>query len=220
MTTKQFTAACFDLDGTLIDSGPPHLKAERATVQAYGFDDLAVDHPVTFGTGVVTGARMIAEHYGLNSADEVLVEYLRQWKRITEEGIDLLPGADVAVRSIAKVGLQIALVTSGERGYADEFLRFSGLADVFACSVASDDVAKHKPDPEPYLKAAEIMGIDASECLVFEDSVVGFNAARAAGMYCVGVGEVALAAIGEDAPDLALASFEELDVERLLNPLR
>ena len=51
MTSINFKAACFDLDGTLIDTGPPHRAAERVTVRAFGFDDLTADHPVTFGTG-------------------------------------------------------------------------------------------------------------------------------------------------------------------------
>ena len=216
MTGIRFAAACFDLDGTLIDTGPPHVEAERATVRAFGFEDLADDHPVTFGQGVVTGAHLVAEHYGIGRADEVLAEYFRQWKRIADKGIDLLPGADASVRSLANAGIRVALVTSGERGYADEFLRISGLADVFSCSVTSEDVVELKPDPEPYLKAAEIMGINAEQCVVFEDSVAGFRAARAAGMYCVGVGEVALAATGDNAPEMAVASFEDLDIERLL----
>jgi len=184
-------------------------------VRAFGFDDLAADHPVTFGKGVIPGAQLVAEHYGIDSTEEVLAEYLRQWKRIAEAGIDLLPGAESAVRTVAGSGILVALVTSGERGYADEFLRISGLAEVFVCSVTLEDVVKLKPDPEPYLKAAETMGVAPSECVVFEDSVSGFRAARAAGMYSVDVGEVALQAIGDDAPDLAIGSFNDLNPDRL-----
>ncbi len=216
MTGNRFTAACFDLDGTLVDTGAPHRATERATLRAFGFDDLASDHPVTFGKGVIPGMQLVAEHYGLGSVDEVLAEYLRQWERIASSGIDLLPGAEAAVHAVSNAGVRVALVTSGERSYADGFLKISGLADVFSCSITLDDVVKLKPDPEPYLKAAEIMDTSASECIVFEDSVSGFAAARAAGMYCVGVGRVALAAVSGDAPDLAIASFEDLDIERLL----
>jgi HAD superfamily hydrolase (TIGR01509 family) len=212
MNNPRFTAAFFDLDGTLIDTGPPHREAERATIQAFGFDDLADDHPVTFGQGVKPGAQMVADHYGLADADAVLNEYLSQWKRIAAGGIDLLPGADAAVRSVAATGMRVALVTSGERPYADGFMKMTGLDDVFSGSITLDDVSNLKPHPEPYLKAAELFDATPSRCLVFEDSVAGFVAARAAGMDCVGVGQVALAAEDDEAPDMAIASFVGFDI--------
>ena len=212
MTNPRFSAAFFDLDGTLIDTGPPHVEAERATLQALGFDHLADDHPVTFGKGVKPGAQMVADHYGIESAEVVLNEYLQQWKRIAAAGIDLLPGAEAAVRSVSAAGIRVALVTSGERPYADGFMKMSKLDDVFAASVALDDVSNLKPHPEPYLKAAELLGVEPSKCIVFEDSVPGFIAARAAGMTCVGVGEVALAAEDDEAPDMAINSFEGFDI--------
>ncbi|MDA1279666.1 MAG: HAD family phosphatase [Chloroflexi bacterium] len=216
MTNHRFAAACFDLDGTLVDTGPPHREAELATVRAFGFDDLAEDHPVTFGKGVVPGAQLVAEHYNLGSVEAVLSEYLKQWERIVADGIEMMPGSREVVLAVADAGLRTALVTSGERGYADSFLRISGLADVFSCFVTLEDVTELKPNAEPYLRAAELLGVPASECVVFEDSVSGFNAARAAGMYCVGIGVVAVNAGGEDTPDLSVRSFEELDLVRLL----
>ena len=158
---------------------------------------------------------LLPSTYGIDSVEEVLAEYLRRWKRIAEEGIDLLPGAESTVRKVAGAGALVALVTSGERGYADEFLRISGLAEVFVCAVTLEDVVKLKPNPGPYLKPTEIMGVESSQCVVFEDSVVWFKAARPAGMYSVGVGEVALHAVGDDAPDLAIGSFNDLNPDRL-----
>ena len=216
MTNRRFAAACFDLDGTLIDTGPPHLEAERATVQAFGIDDLAPDHPVTFGKGVVPGAQLVTDHYDLGSVDDVLAEYIRQWERIVAGGIDMLPGSRAAVHAIVDAGLSAALVTSGERSYADGFLRISGLAETFRCSVTLEDVDNLKPNPEPYLRAAEMLQVAPGECVVFEDSVAGFKAAKSAGMYCVGVGEIALAAAGDDAPDFAVGSFLDLNTDQLL----
>jgi sugar-phosphatase len=155
---------------------------------------------------------MVADHYGLSDAEAVLNEYLSQWKRIAAAGIDLLPGADVAVRSVAATGMQVALVTSDERPYADGFMKVAGLNDVFSGSVTLDDVSNLKPHPEPYLKAVELFDAAPSKCIVLEDSVAGFIAARAAGMTCVGIGEVALAAEGDEAPDMAIASFKGFDI--------
>ena len=68
----------FDLYGILIDTGAPHVEAERATIRAFGFDDLAEDHPVTFGHGVIPGSKMIATHYGIDDAEALLAEYLNR----------------------------------------------------------------------------------------------------------------------------------------------
>ncbi len=215
MTSPYFSAAFFDLDGTLIDTGPPHREAERATLKVFGIDDLAEDHPTTFGHGVISGAQMVADHYRLESADAVLSEYLRQWKRIASEGIELLPGVEAAVRAIATSEIKVALVTSGERPYADGFIKMAGLGRVFDGSITHDDVSNLKPHPEPYLKGAELLNVDPIKCVVFEDSIAGFVAARAAGMTCVGIGEVALAAEGDEAPDTAIATFEGFDISNV-----
>ena len=155
---------------------------------------------------------MVADHYGIDSVESILKEYLGQWTRIAAAGIDLLPGADAAVRSAAAAGIKVALVTSGERHYADGFLKLTGLADVFSASVAQEDVSHVKPHPEPYLKAAELLSVNPSKCTVFEDSIPGFVAARAAGMTCVGVGKVALAVESDQAPDMAITTFEGFDI--------
>jgi len=124
----------------------------------------------------------------------------------------MLPGAEAAVRAVAASGSKVALVTSGERPYADGFIKMAGLDDVFSASVTLDDVTHLKPHPEPYLKAASLLRTEPERCVVFEDSIAGFLAARAAGMTCVGVGKVALEAEEDVAPDMAISSFEGFDI--------
>ena len=69
-----------------------------------------------------------------------------------------------------------------------------------------------KPNPEPYLRVAELLDVAPSKCIVFEDSIAGLIAARNAGMTCVGVETVALAAEGNEAPDMAITTFEGFDI--------
>jgi beta-phosphoglucomutase-like phosphatase (HAD superfamily) len=87
-----------------------------------------------------------------------------------------------------------------------------GLGDLFTTSVTLDDVSNRKLHPEPYLKATELVGAEPSVCLIFEDSIAGFKAARAAGIMCVGVGDVALSAEGDDALDMVISSFVGFDI--------
>jgi len=212
MTYPKFSAAFFDLDGTLIDTGPPHRAAEEATLRTLGIDEIADDHPDTFGHGVVPGSKMIAEHYGIGDADALLREYMRQWERMVAEGIELLPGAESTVRMVAASGVRTAMVTSGERSYADKFLDMTGLAEVFEATVTVDEVSNMKPHPEPYLKAASLLGVNPHNCIVFEDSIAGFLSARAAEITCIGVGQVALEAPEDVAPDMAISSFVGFDI--------
>jgi HAD superfamily hydrolase (TIGR01509 family) len=178
----------------------------------FGIDGVVDDHPDTFGHGVIPGSQMVAAHYGIDDPEALLNEYLGQWKRIAAAGIDLLPGADAAVRAVAASGSKVALMTSGERPYADGFLKMTGLDKVFSTSVTLDDVTHLKPHPEPYLKAAELLKVEPTRCVVFEDSIAGFLAAKAAGITCVGVGKVALEAEEDIAPDMAISSFVGFDI--------
>ena len=212
MVYPKFSAALFDLDGTLSDSGPSHRRAEQAALKAFGVGQIAEDHPDTFGFGIERGLQMVASHYGIASPEDLFNEYVRQWEIVAANGFDLMPGAETVVRNVTNSGIKTALVTSGERPYADGFLRMTGFDKVFSTSITIEDVENSKPHPEPYLKAAEILGASPAKCIVFEDSVPGFLSARAAGMTCIGVGEIALNAEGVEAPDMAIASFVGFDI--------
>jgi len=214
MINPKFAAAFFDLDGTLVDTGPPHRQAELQTLNAYGIPEIAPDHPVTFGKGVMPGVQLVAEHYGIEDQEALLAEYVKQWHIVTANGIEMLPGARDAVTSAVIYGASVALVTSGDSKYANTFIEKSGLAESFSTVVTLDDVANMKPHPEPYLTAAENLGIQPGHCLVFEDSETGFVSTRAAGMTSVGVGAVAieLSESEERGPDMAIESFVGFDI--------
>lgn len=219
MTSKStlgLKAACFDLDGTLIDTGPPHVRAEEIALKSLGISELAPDHPVTFGAGILPGMQILADHYGLGSAEKVYEAYLPAWESALDEGLQAMPGADSALHLVHASGIPLVLVTSGEDEYVDKVMKQFDWTDLFIHRVTMESVNKLKPDPEAYMLAAEFVGLRPDQCAGFEDSSSGLRALDAAGMFSVFV--------REDAPetdlkaDKKISSLEQLD-EHLMRSL-
>lgn len=178
-------AACFDLDGTLVDSGPLHARAELLALAMLGIPEHAQNHPVTFGTGVIPGAQIIADHYGFPSAQHVLDAYIPAWESVFESGLQPMPGADATLRLLHDAAVPLALVTSGENEYVDKVTARFGWDGLFAHRVTLESVSNLKPDPEPYLLAAKLLGCEPQECAGFEDSASGLSSLKAAGLYSI-----------------------------------
>ena len=182
-----FRAALFDLDGTLVDTEPLHLHAERAALASLGVSELAADHPRTFGAGIMPGMRMLAERYGIASGEVVLEAYLPQWEAMFPGELRAMPGADDLLRMLCEAGVPCALVTSGELEYVSAVLARFGWQGAFRHVVTLESVSNLKPHPEPYLKAAAMLALAPAECAGFEDSGPGVQSLKAAGVYAVAV---------------------------------
>lgn len=214
---QRFRAACFDLDGTLVDTEPIHVEAERQTLLHFGVES-APDHPRNFGIGVEAGMATLAAFYGLGDPERVLTAYVPQWERLLDEMLKTMPGALELLTAMDDAGIPLALVTSGDAEYAQLVLNRIGIVGRFAFTVTGDDVSEMKPSPEPYLLAAERFGMASGQILVFEDSAAGVASAVAAGMFCV-----AVAADVQERPELdaaqqhitSLTEFGPHEVQRL-----
>lgn len=174
------SAVLFDLDGVLVDS---QRAVEQAWLRWAGEQQLGADEvlAVIHGRRGQDSVRMLAPH--LDPAQQVL----RISGYETEDGGDALaviPGAPECV-SFARRG-RWAVVTSGGRELAARRLASVGLP-VPEVLVTGDDVARGKPDPEPYLRAATELGILAARCVVVEDAPAGILAAKRAGMTVLAV---------------------------------
>lgn len=204
-------AACIDLDGTLIDTGPLHVAAERLALIALGIPEPASDHPVTFGAGVMPGMQMLADHYDLTSAEQVFEAYLPAWESIFESGLKPMPGADETLKRLHNAGVPLALVTSGEDEYVDKVLTKFNWARLFSCRVTLESVTNLKPHPEAYLTAAKLLELPPERCVGIEDSHSGLNALRAAGLFSVFVNRNQELVRTATEADIFLESLDDFD---------
>lgn len=174
-----FDAVLFDLDGTLVDSTPAILRTWGRLAEEFGFDPTAVqnNHGMT----------------ALNLLGEVLDPHqvMPAYQRITDleatdtAGVMALPGAAELLESLP--ARSKGIVTSGRQVVAVAKLAAAELPLV-EVMVTADDVVRGKPDPEPYLLAADRLGVMPGRCLVVEDAAAGVTAGRRAGCVVLGVG--------------------------------
>jgi HAD superfamily hydrolase (TIGR01509 family) len=105
---------------------------------------------------------------------------LRRTGELFRDGLEWRPGAQEALRTVCDAGWPTALVTNTGRELTE--LALDGIGrEHFTVSVCGDEVPRGKPDPDPYLRAAELLGLDAADCLAVEDSPTGALAAERAG---------------------------------------
>jgi mannitol-1-/sugar-/sorbitol-6-phosphatase len=177
MTTFRCTAILFDLDGVLIDSTRSVDRQWRVWANEQGIDEekvIAIAH----GVRAIEVIRAVAPHLDAEA------ELRRLETREANDKIDVavMRGAVELVGTIPDG--RWGVVTSGTRPLASARLRLGGLPvpDVL---VTAEDVANGKPHPEPYLRAAKLLGVKAEECLVIEDAPAGIRSARAGGMKVI-----------------------------------
>jgi len=173
------SAILFDLDGVLVDSTPAIIEVWTAWSKANGIDPtqiLAVMH----GRRSVEVLQIAAPHVDAAAEVKRIEASITSYKN----GTIAIPGAAHLLRSLPEDRWGVA--TSGLREYARARLKAAGLP-VPTVLVAADDVVKGKPDPEPYLKAAELLRAEPERCLVIEDAPAGIRAAHAGGMKVIGL---------------------------------
>lgn len=179
-------AILFDMDGTLVDSEPLHHIAMLEVL-----DKVGVALPDTFAHDS-TGMAMPAVYQLLRAttslqmayAELVAAKYAGFLRRAGE--IAMRPGAQQAIDAARAAGLAVAVVSNSDRMLVDASLAVAGIARPDMITVTRNDVRNGKPDAEPYLRAAWLLGVAPHECLVVEDSAPGAQAGLAAGMTVVG----------------------------------
>ena len=217
---RRVDAVIFDMDGVLFDTEKIYEKAAIDAAAQLGVEMTSAFFRSTIGTPwPATRTRMI-EVYGPALAIDDLHALSRRLFRELIEQVELLkPGVVELVDLLDRLGIPKAIATSSSRPTVENHLRHYGLIDRFQCIVAHGDYERHKPDPEPFLKAAAGLGVEPAFCLALEDSHHGVRAASAAGMMTVMVPDLLPAT--DEIAGLCLHVVPDLhEVHRLISESR
>ena len=182
-------AVLCDMDGTLVDSSAVVESMWSSFARDYGmserFDEIMAYSPGRTGLDTIRWflPELTAEEQAASYKRFAREEIVRTAGRMAE-----IPGAAALVTALIEVGVPLALVTSAPIELMRVRMEEAGVP-IPPVVVSADDVERGKPDPAPYLKAAELLEVPISSCLVLEDATSGYTAARRAGAQVLLVGD-------------------------------
>ena len=190
----EFDALIFDCDGTLIDSMPLHLDAWRAALELHGFPPGQFTHKMHHDFAGMPGpsiVRLLNEQFGSDLPPSEVEAAKLRWYLAHHDSISPV----AAIVEIARTNLgrkPMAVASGSDAEIVRQGLAAVGILDWFQTIITPSDVARGKPAPDMFLLAAQRLGVRPEKCLVFEDGLLGIEAAKAAGMASVFVPTVDL----------------------------
>ncbi len=185
---KPARAIVFDMDGVVLDSPPMHLLTWQRTLAPLGIELTAADHYPLEGLPTEITAQRLTERFLGEACSNEEARRLASAKRALFRDIfepTLVQGILPLLHDLRGRGYRLGLVTGSARSVVDESLAPTGVLGFFEVVITGDEVARGKPDPEPYRTAAARLGLAPSQCLAIENAPLGISSARAAGLGCV-----------------------------------
>ena len=194
--TDRYDAIFFDNDGVLVDTEPLFLRATRELFTEQGIvfeDDDYREICLRQGRSMLDLA--VARGVTAGEIDRLREQRNARYMELIDAGVPIFDGVADTLSHLHGE-LPLAIVTSSYRAHFERMHQQTGFLRFFDFFLAHGDYPRHKPHPDPYLAAAERLGVAPRRCLVIEDTVRGLRAAVAAGMTCVAV-PTALSADGD-----------------------
>jgi len=188
MTNNKPKAFLFDLNGTMINDMAFHNHAwhniltkdlgasisfDAVKKQMYGKNQDLLER--VFGIG----------HFSQEQIDQISIEKEHRYQAAYKKHLTLIAGLDDFLEKAKQSGIQMAIGSAAIPFNIDFVLDNLNIRSYFKAIVSAEDVVNSKPDPETFTKGAEILGVPATQCIVFEDAPKGVEAAQNAGMSCV-----------------------------------
>jgi beta-phosphoglucomutase len=187
-------AVIFDLDGVIVDTAHYHFLAWKRLANEIGIDLTEADneklkgisrmHSLEIILGLGGGGISLSAHEKEQLANKKNTWFVDYLERMAPE--EIFPGVKVLLQKLKERGIKVGLASSSKN--ARTVIQLLNIPNEFDVVVDGNMITHSKPHPEIFLLAADKLGIDPKECLVFEDAEAGVEAAIAAGMKCIGIG--------------------------------
>ncbi|MEI8294109.1 MAG: HAD family phosphatase [bacterium] len=187
---RPFGGYIFDCDGTIADNMPLHYRAWSMAMADFG-GEYPEDLFYAWGgrpTAVIVG--LLNTKYGLTlNVEETVRRKEKYYRELIPEVVAVPEVLDIITSLHSSAPLAVA--SGGHRELVEATLDVLGIRQLFKAIVCAEDYERGKPNPDPFLLAAKLMSVPPEDCLVFEDSPIGVEAAQSAGMAWVLVGRAA-----------------------------
>jgi len=211
-------AVIFDMDGVIAETEQAHIGAEKQTMLKYGIkiseDEL---HEYTGTTAKVMFTNLIKK-YKLNTTfDRIFKEKEEILFKLLEEDVQPTKGVIALLRNLKKMKIKLAVASSSHKRMIEYVLKKLEIIDLFDSIVGAEDIDRSKPDPEIFLISAKRLNMNPEECTVVEDSKLGVEAAKKAGMKCLGYVNPSSGKQDLSKADLVADDFCKLDIQKLLS---
>lgn len=183
----------FDLDGVIVDTAKYHYLAWKKMANELGFDFTEEENEQLKGVSRVKSLEILLDIGKVSKSKEEQALLAAQKNELYLQLIenldssDLLPGTKEFILDAKDKVIKIALGSASKN--AAYILKKLGIAHLFDAQIDGTMVSKAKPNPEVFIKAAKLLGLAPEKCLVFEDAQAGIDAAKNAGMKCIGIGD-------------------------------
>lgn len=186
MTEPQLAGVLWDMDGTIVDTEPYWMRAENELVAEFGGTWTKEDALAVVGADLWVAAGIFQKAGVDLPANDIVTRLTDRVLEQTAVEVPWRPGARELLQQLTEAGIPCALVTMSLHRMAQEVVDAMGFPS-FTAVIGGDDVSTGKPDAEPYRHGAELLGLDAADCIAFEDSTTGLASAVASGAVTIGV---------------------------------
>ena len=214
MKQRTLKAALFDLDGVVFDTEPQYSIFWGGICRQYHPEHPGLEHEIKGQT--------LTQIYDRWFSGDLAVEQESITRRLDayEEGMhyDFIAGFETLIADLRANGVLTAVVTSSNVPKMESVYRYPpNLRKLFDAILTSEDFAESKPNPDCYLRAAEKLGAQVDECIVFEDSFNGLRSGRAAQMTVVGLATTNSAEAIASLSDLQITDYDKIGYMNLVN---